>query len=124
MISLYDCSVMKSKITIYRLPWGRTLDDRENWGHHRDEGFSYSTVLEGEAAAEECFHLTNAPEECLTDEQKELLKEQNFKGPSLSVGDIVRVEPFTRPSEYFLCKSFGWEKYEGDVIELIKNLSW
>lgn len=115
---------MKSKITIYRLPWGRELNDRENWFHHRDEGFSYSTALEGEAAAEECFHITNAPEECLTDNQKEILTEADFKGPALSVGDIVKVQPLTKPNEYFLCKSYGWEKYEGDVIELIKNLSW
>jgi hypothetical protein len=115
---------MKSKITVYRLQWGKALDDRENWFHHRDEGLSYSTALEGEEAAEECFHITNAPEECLTDEQKEILQEQNFKGPSLSVGDIVKVQPLTKPNEYFLCKSVGWEKYDGDVIELIKNLSW
>ncbi len=116
---------MKSKITIYRLPFGIcALEDRENWYNSRVEGMTYCSSLEGEAAAEECYHLTNAPEELLTDEQKFVLKEQQFKGPSLSVGDIVKVQPLTKPNQYFLCKSFGWEKYEGDVIELVKNLEW
>ena len=116
---------MKSKITIYRLPFGSCrVEDRENWHNTRVEGMTYISSFEGEAAAEECYHLTNAPSELLSEEQQSILNEQHFKGPSLSVGDIVRVQPLTNHNQYFLCKSFGWEKYEGNVIELLKNLQW
>lgn len=98
--------------------------DRENWYQYRTSGFMYTTQLDGEAAAEEAFHLTNAPNDCLTDAQKELLAEKNFKGPSLSVGDIVRIESVVtrRMPSYYLCKSFGWEEYNGDRIQLLRYL--
>jgi len=75
----------------------------------REEGLTYKSSLDGEEAAEEAFHLTNAPEDYLDEDQKRLLKRLEFKGPSLSVGDVVRVEPIVRTSlpEYFLCKSFN-----------------
>ena len=119
--------MFKSNITVYRAPWNSTIrfEDRENWFVVREPGFFYKSALKGEEAAEEAFHLTNAPDECLEDDHKQILKEQNFKGPSLSVGDVVRVEPIVRGSklpEYYLCKSCGWEKYCGDVIQLLKHL--
>lgn len=121
---------MKSVVTLYRRPWGTfvTLDEREKWFAKREIGFSYTSELDGEAAAEEMFHVTNAPIELLTEDQQNMLKLLHFNGPSLSVGDIVRVESYLKkhstPSEYYLCKSFGWEKYGGDVIDLIKYMSW
>jgi hypothetical protein len=120
---------MKEKkycVTIFRLPWGKTIDweRREEWYLFREEGMSFKTHLAGEEAAEEAFHLTNAPEDCLEESQKEFLRFLNFKGPSLSVGDIVRVAPVLRDtfSDYYICKSFGWEKYEGDYFKLLKHL--
>lgn len=53
---------------------------------------------EGEAAAEECFDLTNNPYR-----QTERL-EKYGRGRSLSVGDIVSVFPGTA----WLCASVGW----------------
>jgi len=119
---------MKSNITIYRLPWDVSfnLNNRENWLQYREAGVSYDSNLDGEAAAEEAFELTNAPLEYLNESQQELLKSLEFKGPSLSVGDVVRVDPliFWGPKlpEYYLCKSHGWEKYDGDSIKLIAFL--
>lgn len=114
-----------NEVTVFRVPWG-TIDwnNRENWYKHREPGFSFKTKLEGERAAEEAFHLTNAPDECLTDEQKQILVEQNFKGKAMSVGDVVRVENIVsrRMPQYFLCKSLGWEEYQGDRFELLKYL--
>lgn len=98
---------------------------RDNWYIERQSGFSYQSKFEGEKAAEEAFHLTNAPDDCLEEDQKQILIDQNFKGPCLSVGDVVRVESSVKGSmmpEYYLCKSFGWEKYKGNVIELLKYL--
>lgn len=116
-----------SLVTIYRLPWTASSHElREQWFAERHEVFHYRSELEGEKAAEEAFHITNAPDECLTDEQKAIIKINDFKGPSLSVGDIVRVKTSEQgklPS-YYLCKSFGWEKYEGDTIQLLRHLSW
>jgi hypothetical protein len=120
---------MKSTVTLYRLPWNASnVNCREEWYAERALGLSYVSDLKGEAAAEEAFHLTNAPTECLTESQKEMLRIHDFRGPSLSVGDIVRIEEYPKkhstPAEYYLCKSFGWEKYKGDVINLLKCMSW
>ena len=120
---------MKSIITVYKLPWNELhFDQREEWFQDREQGIVYTSKLSGEKAAEEAFHLTNASEEHLTEAQRGLLKFLEFKGPSLSVGDIVRVEEYPKlhsgPAEYYLCKPYGWEKFQGDVIQLIKHCSW
>jgi len=117
----------KTEITLFRLPWNvSTLrNERENWFQDRVSGLSYYTDLEGEQAAEEAFHITNAPEDYLTDDQKEVLLKHNFKGPSLLVGDVVRVESVVRGRdlpEYYLCKSFGWEKFDGDRFHFLRHL--
>jgi hypothetical protein len=117
-----------SLVTIYRLPWSPDSHKfREDWFQDRHEVFHYRSDLEGEKAAEEAFHITNAPDECLTDDHKAIIAMNDFKGPSLSVGDVVRVKRSTADNalpDYYLCKSFGWEKYEGNVIKLLKLFSW
>ena len=118
----------KSIVTCYRLPWGLDYHAvREEWFIDRKEHITFHSELKGEKAAEEAFHLTNAPEEILSESQQDILKELDFKGPSLSVGDIVRVAPYLQNAksklpEYYLCKSFGWEKFKGSTIQLIKHL--
>ena len=101
-------------------------EDRENWYRDRLECFEFYTSKKGTKAAEEAFVITNAPEEVLTKSQKQILKENNFKGPSLSVGDVVRISSKLDRDlpEYYLCKSFGWEKFEGNRIQLLKHLTW
>lgn len=120
-------NIKKSIVTLFRLPINDFyFEDREKWYVERSSGLSFESSLDGEEAAEEAFHLTNAPEELLEEDQKRLLKRLEFKGSSLSTGDIVKVEPLVRGSclpEYYLCKPFGWEKYEGDSIRLLKFLS-
>ena len=76
--------MIKSAIAIYRLPWSKShFDVREDWYIDRQEVFLYHSDLSGEEAAEEAFHLTNAPEEILTEDQKAILAQNEFKGPSL-----------------------------------------
>jgi hypothetical protein len=121
--------MIKSTIAIYRLPWSEDYHAvREDWFIDREEILLYPSEQTGEAAAEEAFHLTNAPEEILTENQKAIISMNNFKGPSLSVGDIVKVTSYPRiPSElpeYYLCKSYGWEKFTGNPIQLLKCMSW
>ena len=120
--------MIKSTVTIYRLPWSvESHKIREEWFADRREVFLYHSELEGEKAAEEAFHITNAPDECLTDDQKAIINMNDFYGPSLSVGDVVRVKPTTTNNtlpDYYLCKSFGWERYEGDIISLLRHMSW
>lgn len=122
----------KNNVTVYRRNWtAHTFKNREEWYVDRVKTISYKTELEGEAAAEEAFHLTNAPKECLTEQQNELAKQLDFHGPSLSVGDVVRVESCIRVPgdnlipEYYLCKSFGWEKLKAeDTTMFIKFLKF
>ena len=117
-----------SKVTAFHLPWTAEYHKiRENWFEDRDSHISLVCEEVGEKAAELAFHLTNAPEEYLNEDQKTFLKMIDFNGPSLSVGDIVRVAPYLQNSnsalpEYYLCKSFGWEKFEGNTIQLLKHL--
>lgn len=119
----------QTKVTAFHLPWTTDYHKiRDDWFKDRSEHISFDCELEGEAAAELAFHLTNAPEEMLEEDQKHLMKRLEFRGPSLSVGDIIRVAPYLQNSnsklpDYYLCKSSGWEKFEGNVIELLKHLS-
>jgi hypothetical protein len=113
-------------VTLYRLNWTTHLewDKREDWYLTREEGMSYKSSLKGEEAAEQAFHITNAPDDCLSEDEKLILKQQDFKGPSLSSGDIVKVSPivYSGVSDYYMCKSFGWEKFSGDYFKLLRHL--
>jgi hypothetical protein len=116
-----------NKVSVYHLPFNIGFhSDRENWFVNREFYFEFETKKENEDAAEEAFVITNAPVDILTEEQKKLIK--GFHGPSLSTGDVVKIENKLRISgdnhepAYYLCKSFGWEKFDDNVIELIKYL--
>ena len=119
--------MIKSTVSLFRLPWSTEHHKiREDWFQDRQEVFLYHSELEGEKAAEEAFHITNAPDECLTDDQKAIIEMNEFKGPSMSVGDVVRVKPSVKGvlPDYYLCKPFGWEKFEENTIQLLRYLSW
>lgn len=111
---------MPSTVTIYTLQTKHpSLKERENWFLEREEIGSYDSSQIGESAAEEAYKITNNRNQQALD---------NFHGPPLNIGDIVRVENRIRMSgdkqipEYYMCKAFGWEKYDDDVIQLIKYL--
>lgn len=83
---------------------------QEDWSLARKEKISYLTHKDGIEAADEAFHIFNAPPELLAVEQKMILDAYN--GPSLSVGDIVEVYPEKgegTPKAY-LCASIGWQE--------------
>ena len=76
-----------------------------------------------EALAEEAFHITNAPEELLSEPQKEWerIHRKNL-APSLSVGDVVQVTHEFN-TEFYLCRSSGWEVgYDENIGYLFNNL--
>ena len=84
---------------------------------------SYHSVvdgLEGEKAAEKMFHIFNAPEEFLKDDERILAEDFRSKDNySLSVGDVVEVD-----GEHFLCESFGWKKFIPEFNgEVYRNLN-
>jgi hypothetical protein len=94
------------RVTFYNKPWGQNP-------------FKYRTLLSflskksWEACAELAFHITNAPEECLSPAQQRMVraifKRNKYKGPSLSVGDVVRVTDCKTGETHFLrCDSYGW----------------
>jgi hypothetical protein len=85
-----------------------TIPLQEDWNLIRKEKISYLTHKEGLAAADEAFHIFNAPEEILTLEQKMILKA--YSGPSLSVGDVVEVYPEQGTPKAYLCASIGWQE--------------
>ena len=74
-----------------------------DWDLPRKHVYTYLTDAKGSDAAEQAFHIFNAPEEMLQEWQKFVA--QGYKGPSLSVGDIVEVD-----GEDYLCCSLGWKK--------------
>ena len=122
----------KNNIAIYQRTWTPySFKNREEWFVDRKKTLTYKTKLEGEAAAEEAFELTNAPEDYLSEEQQEVVRQLNFQGPSLSVGDVVRVESCIRVPgdnnvpEYYLCLSAGWSKLNlSDTSTFVKFLNF
>jgi hypothetical protein len=76
-----------------------------DWDLPRNHTFTYFTDKDGEKAAEECYKITNAPEEILNEFEKHIAgRFREAKTMSLSVGDVVRVGD---QMEY-LCASEGW----------------
>jgi hypothetical protein len=73
-----------------------------SWDLPRTMTFTYSTNATGEAAAEEAFHIFNAPYDSLQGWQKLIVK--GYHGASISVGDIVEVDEVE-----YLCASIGWK---------------
>ena len=68
-----------------------------------------------EEVAELVFHITNAPEEMLSEEELRVVKAFRGKGNySLSTGDIVEVD-----GDMFLCESIGWRKVDPNTIEVL-----
>ena len=66
---------------------------------HYTVGGTFETDLEGEAAAEEAFDLTNNPS------RQEEREEKYGNGRSVSSGDVIEVDGVK-----FVCMSIGWEK--------------
>jgi hypothetical protein len=77
-----------------------------DWNLPRKCTFTYFTDKDGEAAAEEAYHITNAPGACLESEFEQHIAAQfrAAKTMSLSVGDVVRVGDRVE----YLCASQGW----------------
>lgn len=70
------------------------------------QSFKMDCVRIGEEVAEYVFHILNAPEEMLDEEELKIAND--FRAPgnySLSTGDIVEVDGVR-----FLCESFGWKE--------------
>ena len=67
---------------------------------------NFPGVRIGEKVAEYVFHILNAPEDMLSEEEINIAND--FRAPgnySLSTGDIVEVDGVG-----FLCESFGWKE--------------
>jgi len=76
-----------------------------DWDLPRRHAFTYYTDKDGEKAAEECYHITNAPESILNEFEKHIAEQfRAAKTMSLSVGDVVRVGDQVE----YLCASEGW----------------
>ena len=73
-----------------------------DWSLPRRHVYTYLTEAEGQEAAEEAFHILNAPESMLEEWQQYIAR--GYSGPSLSVGDLVEVN-----QEDYLCCSMGWK---------------
>jgi hypothetical protein len=69
-----------------------------------------------QALCEVAFHLTNAPIEYVDDEYLELIKD--FRGPSLSVGDFVKVG-----ERVYKCVSVGWEEVSMAAFNELRSKS-
>jgi hypothetical protein len=77
-----------------------------HWDLPRNHRYTYLTEAKGSNAAEQAFHIFNAPVDWLEEWQRYIA--QNYTGPSLSVGDIVEVDGVE-----YLCSSIGWQTRDG-----------
>ena len=86
-------------------PFKGMLPFTSDWTLPRKHAFTYYTDKDGEEAAQQCFHITNAPESILNDFEKHIAELfRATKTMSLSVGDVVRVGDRVE----YLCASEGW----------------
>ena len=83
-----------------------------NWDLPRKHTYTYFTSKEGEAAAEQAFHIFNAPDSMLKDYELNIAQEARSKAfgvHSLSVGDVVQISgPDLGVTVDYLCASRGW----------------
>jgi hypothetical protein len=76
-----------------------------DWNLPRNHSFTYFTAKDAEDAAQEAYHITNAPESILNEFEKHIAELfRATKTMSLSVGDVVRVGDRVE----YLCASEGW----------------
>jgi len=110
------------KTTLFqRTYWSRLSSEENPWAVQR----RITSTLELDVrptqtswadVAEEVFHITNAPEELLSEDQKALCEvHRKNRFSSLSVGDVVQVT-HNHGTEFFLCQSSGWKK--ANAVEL------
>ena len=81
-----------------------------DWSLPRKHAYTYLTDAKGKDAAEEAFHIFNAPLELLNEWQQYISR--SYSGTSLSVGDVVEVN-----GEEYLCCSVGWERRSKETID-------
>lgn len=79
-------------------------------------------------AIELAFMITNAPEECLSEAmrrwQTSLFRRYKFKGPCVTVGDIVLTEHLeSRSKKAFRCEPMGWKQVSIYEVLDLPNLS-
>ena len=76
-----------------------------DWNLPRNHSFTYFTAKDAEEAAQEAYHITNAPESILNEFEQHIAGLfRATKTMSLSVGDVVRVGDRVE----YLCASEGW----------------
>jgi hypothetical protein len=78
-----------------------------DWSLPRKHTFTYYTDKDGEQAAEQAYHIFNAPETMLNEFERHIVsnaREHSHDMHSLSVGDVVRVGDEVE----YLCASEGW----------------
>jgi hypothetical protein len=68
---------------------------------------THSTRVSDLEIAEDAFVVFNAPDECLTNRQ--LLRKRDYRGYSMSVGDLVKIWRDGRLVCECLCLSSGWD---------------
>jgi len=78
-----------------------------DWTLPRKFVLEYTSKHLGEEAAEEAYHIFNAPEEMLDEDER--LVVQQYRGHSLSVGDVVQVDGIE-----YLCAGSGWQTRKDD----------
>ena len=83
----------------------RAFDD--NWDLPRKFVLEYTSKEIEETAAEEAYHIFNAPEEMLDEDERCIA--QQYRGHSLSVSDVVQVDGLE-----YLCAGSGWRTRKDD----------
>jgi len=92
-----------TKVKFYRQDFEKINNPfTPEWYLPREFVCAFETGLKGEAAAEQCFKIFNAPHSILTPEEQRIASYN--RGPSMSVGDIAEVDGVD-----YLCDSFGWK---------------
>lgn len=68
--------------------------------------------LDDLAICELAFRVTNAPEEILSAEQREIAEHYHSQHRSLSVGDLIQIARPGEPDAFYACESIGFRKVD------------
>lgn len=97
------------KVTVFVWNWISKFDNSRRL--EKAAEYVDNSNSDPEWIAQHAFHIFNAPEGYLTEEEIQILGDYHKKFPSLSVGDFVKVES-ENEIKMFRCESFGWKEVD------------
>lgn len=90
----------------------KSVPDKFVYGHKEGDvleeipgTYYFAKDTDPEDACERLFHILNAPDELLSDAERQVLGDYHRSHPSLSMGDVVEIN-----GKRYACDHVGWKE--------------